>query len=79
MQEQMSHLQTDFVKEWIGQQINSSGIKTAEIINGVPEGQRNNSAASVAGKLLAKFGKESWELEVWPLMQGWNSKNQPKI
>lgn len=69
----------DFVKGWIG----SSGIrnesKTAEVINGVPEGQRNNSAASVAGKLLVKYPQGEWETEVWPLLQGWNSKNSPPL
>ncbi len=50
-------------------------------INGiVKEGSRNNSAASVAGKLLARFESNDWEEQAWPLLQSWNAtKAKPPL
>jgi hypothetical protein len=46
------------------------------LLNGtVKKGSRNNSAASVAGSLLARFEPEDWEEQVWPLLQSWNDKH----
>jgi len=69
----------DFIKDWINAGGKEGRSNAAEIINGVPEGQRNNSAASVAGKLLVKYPQGEWESEVWPLLEGWNSKNSPPL
>lgn len=49
------------------------------IVRGVPEGERNNSAASYIGKLLKRFSEEEWEAEVWPIVQDWNSRNNPPL
>lgn len=69
----------DFVKKWIGGNGSKTENKTAEIIKGVSEGQRNDSAASMAGKLLVRFPPENWESEAWPLLQGWNKNNIPPL
>ena len=36
------------------------------------EGSRNDTAASVVGKLLSRFKPSEWESMAWPLLQGWN-------
>lgn len=50
-----------------------------EILRGVPEGKRNESAASVVGKLLGKFPENEWEATCWDLVKGWNLKNEPPL
>jgi KaiC/GvpD/RAD55 family RecA-like ATPase len=42
---------------------------------GVGEGQRNDAAARVAGRYLAKLRPE----EAWPILQAWNRKNAPPL
>jgi hypothetical protein len=49
------------------------------VLNGVDEGRRNGSAASVIGKLLKRFPEEEWKTEVWPLFVGWNMRNRPPL
>lgn len=49
------------------------------ILTGVPQGERNNDAAVVAGKLLQAFPQKDWETFVWPLLKDWNQQNQPPI
>lgn len=44
-------------------------------MNGVPEGSRNNAAASVAGRLLRKFSEQ----KAWLKMERWNKKNLPPL
>lgn len=44
-------------------------------MHGVPEGSRNNTAASMAGRLLRKFSEE----EAWQKLERWNGKNQPPL
>jgi len=72
------------VLEWIenrskqnpSQQSNWSPSK----LDGANEGQRNDTAASVAGKLLARFKPHEWESEAWKLLQSWNNdKNNPPL
>lgn len=46
---------------------------------GVPEGARNDSAASLIGELLNKFKKEEWDSKVWPLIIAWNNNNKPPM
>lgn len=59
---------------------NSKGAKfDPEILKGVPEGKRNESAASVIGKLLGKFPESDWLTSCWDLTKGWNLKNQPPL
>ena len=71
----------EFVKEWINKtgKIGKKSNWKPEILDGVEEGGRNESAASVAGKLLARFPITEWETEAWKLFQGWNSKNNPPL
>lgn len=69
-----------FVKKWIGSvPLAKQETANKKSVNGVPEGSRNTSAASLAGKLLARFPETEWETEVWPLLQGWNGKNTPPL
>lgn len=51
----------------------------SDILNGVGESIRNESATKVVGMLLTKFSKDEWEEKVWPLVQGWNQKNNPPL
>lgn len=51
----------------------------SDILNGVGESMRNESATKVIGMLLPKFPKDEWEEKVWPLIQGWNQKNNPPL
>lgn len=47
--------------------------KVEALLSGVSmSGTRNVDAASVAGKLLARYPEREWETEVWPLFQAWN-------
>lgn len=43
---------------------------------GVGEGQRNQTAASIVGRYLAKGLRPE---EVWPIVQAWNGKNRPPL
>jgi hypothetical protein len=42
---------------------------------GVGQGQRNDAAARLAGRYLAKLRPE----EAWPILQAWNKKNRPEL
>lgn len=57
----------------------SSRYGNSRAVDGVPEGQRNNSAATVAGKYLAESSKNDWETIAWPKLQEWNDKNTPPL
>ncbi len=48
-------------------------------MNGVPEGTRNNTAASIAGRILNKVEVGSEESVGWPKMINWNSHNMPPL
>jgi len=50
-----------------------------QIAQGVPEGQRNETAASYIGKLLAHLPPELWETACWDAAKAWNTRNQPPI
>lgn len=71
----------DSLKQWIlskgpknnEQKSNKSRVK--EIVNGVPEGKRNNSAASLIGKLLRSLEEKEWDSIAWPLVKAWNKEN----
>jgi len=43
--------------------------------NGVSEGSRNDTAASMAGKILSSMDPELWEILGWDQLQIWNTKN----
>lgn len=72
-----------FVKSWVKiiKPSKSNGLSNwdATKLNGVSEGTRNDVAASVAGKLLKSLKQEEWENTAWPLLQGWNLRNNPPL
>ncbi|MFH1365914.1 MAG: AAA family ATPase [Patescibacteria group bacterium] len=43
--------------------------------NGVAEGSRNDTATSMAGKILSSMDPELWEILGWDQLQIWNTKN----
>ncbi len=73
----------EFIKEWIanqkGKPATNGKSRVNNLLNGVEEGNRNESAASVVGKLLKRFKKDEWESEAWPLFQAWNKQNNPPL
>lgn len=71
----------DFVKEWLSKKGKTAGKSNwnPDVLDGVKEGGRNDSAASVAGKLLARFPITEWETEGWKFLQGWNRQNNPPL
>lgn len=50
-----------------------------EVIKGVPEGERNDSATALVGKLLAHIPPEEWEALGWEYLVGWNRLNKPPL
>jgi len=72
----------DFVKKWKnkisikGQQVSNWDSK---ILTGVGEGERNEKAASVAGKLLKNHPEKEWETDAWIHLVNWNDKNSPPL
>lgn len=72
-----------FIKDWTKESKNFVKVPNSKwdkkLLNGASEGNRNDSAASVVGKLLKHFKQEDWEEEVWPLVEGWNLKNNPPL
>jgi hypothetical protein len=51
----------------------------ARIVQGVPQGNRNNAAASYAGFLLAALPEDRWETDAWPTLRFWNLHNKPPL
>ena len=47
------------------------------VLQGVGEGERNMTTASLSGKLIGSFKKEDWETLAWPMMKLWNARNSP--
>ncbi len=73
----------EFIKEWIGNQKGKSATngksRVNNLLNGVEEGNRNDSATSVVGKLLKRFKEDEWESEAWALFHAWNKQNNPPL
>lgn len=68
------------IKEWFAtSKINNVNKWNQEVLSGVSEGNRNDSAASVIGKLLKHFPEDEWGTVAWPLIQAWNDKNNPPL
>ncbi len=57
------------------------GIKKRldEAVAGSNQGSRNNDTTVVAGSLLSRHPPSEWESICWPLLQGWNEKNNPPL
>ncbi len=47
--------------------------------SGVSVGKRNETAASICGKLLSSLPEEFWEAEGWAALCGWNSTNEQPL
>lgn len=70
----------DFVREWMKKGAEGGRSNwSAEKLDGVGEGQRNETAASVIGKWLIRFPEEEWGSDVWPLAKLWNQRNSPPL
>ena len=46
---------------------------------GAPEGERNSTAASVAGKILSTMNPDLWETLGWAELEKWNNKNDKPL
>lgn len=64
--------------DWILQKVKAKKSLDT-IITGSTQGSRNNDATVVAGSLLSKHPQSEWESICWPLLQGWNEKNNPPL
>ncbi len=73
----------EFVKEWIKNtktdEDNNVSKSNSEVLKGVSEGSRNDSAASTIGKWLKRYPEKEWGTEVWQMTILWNSKNNPPL
>ena len=49
------------------------------ILDGAPEGQRNETAAKVIGKILRSIHPNEWDALAWPMIEAWNQKNRPPL
>jgi DNA-binding transcriptional regulator YiaG len=57
----------------------SDMFELSRIVQGVPQGNRNNAAASYAGFLLAALPEDRWETDAWPTLLYWNLHNKPPL
>ena len=48
-------------------------------LEGVSQGERNETAASIAGRLLHGLDKELWETSGWGGLKEWNARNTPPL
>ncbi len=67
--------------QWI---IDSQQVKRVSnfdplLLQGVSEGKRNESAASVIGKILHGLKEQDWQTIGWQTVTGWNLKNNPPL
>jgi len=74
----------DFPVEWYEKlraekNISDKKVIIAEISKGVPDGNRNISAAAIVGSLLARYPENEWGTVVWDLFQAWNTQNSPPL
>lgn len=53
-------------------------LRDMGIIKGVPQGQRNDSATRVIGKLIGRWAPSDWGL-AWELALAWNDRNRPPL
>lgn len=49
------------------------------LLEGVSEGKRNESAASVIGKILHGLKEQDWQSIGWEMATGWNLRNNPPL
>src|SRR3990167_3063224 len=62
-------------------EVTKNGKDLSHLLNDtISQGDRNNSATSICGKLLLRFKESEWETQAWPLFKSWNSThNQPAL
>lgn len=67
--------------QWIvnSQQVNKTSTFDFSLLQGVSEGKRNESAASVIGKILHGLKEQDWQIIGWQTVTGWNLKNNPPL
>src|SRR3990167_8632832 len=70
-----------FPAELFGEVQQRNGKDISKLLNeSIPEGDRNNTATSICGKLLLRFKEQEWETQAWPLFKAWNTThNQPPL
>jgi hypothetical protein len=64
--------------EWL-QKKTTPDKKYLSAKNGVKEGSRNDSGASMAGKILSACPIELWDTIGWGEFENWNNKNSPPL
>jgi len=72
----------DFPEHWIGMLQDKALVKNSDstpIAEGVAEGNRNDAAAKLTGKLLHYLPKNEWSVTAWPLIESWNLTNHPPL
>lgn len=57
----------------------SVGQNIEDVVKGIGQGTRNDSATVVAGTLLRFIPQSYWQVLVWPLLQAWNKNNKPPM
>lgn len=50
-----------------------------EIVQGLPQGNRNQTATKFIGKLLQTFAPSEWLTTVWEMVVMWNLRNTPPL
>lgn len=61
------------------QNIGAAEKKWEAGLRGVAKGQRNETAASVAGRLLHDLKEDLWETSGWGGLKEWNTRNTPPM
>lgn len=69
----------DFPVEMFSQQEVIKKDWASVIAEGAGQGSRNDTTASLLGKLFSMFRPEQWDSVVYPLVQAWNLKNKPPM
>ncbi|OHB25396.1 MAG: hypothetical protein A2542_00155 [Parcubacteria group bacterium RIFOXYD2_FULL_52_8] len=70
------------IPQWLEIKLSSNSTRKQrfeEIVKGVKTGSRNESAAALIGRTLRACPMQEWESVCWPLIEGWNSNNQPPL
>lgn len=57
----------------------SVGQNIEDVVKGMGQGTRNESATVVAGTLMRFIPYSYWSVLVWPLLVAWNEKNEPPM
>lgn len=67
--------------QWVidSQQVKKTSAFDPLLLQGVSEGKRNESAASVIGKILHGLKEQDWQTIGWQTVTGWNLKNKPPL